>query len=104
DRTHIGALGDSIRASGDCVSAAGTPAALAAADHNGRVYSFRADASAAAEDRGFLARCGVTLVAATPATVDPMVASVLSAAPPSSVVLVVGLSETGTQPVHLHAA
>lgn len=104
DDTHLGALADALRQRGQCISAAGAPAALGAADSAGRVASYRADAAQAVADAGFLARCPVTFVSATMADVDAMVAAVSRAAPPGAVVIVVGLSEADDATAHLHVA
>lgn len=101
DAAKLGALADSLAG---CVAAAGAPAALAAADHTGRVSVYGDDALTAAADRGFLKKCAVTLVSATPADVDHVAALVEANAPPGAVLFVVGVSESQPVKAHLHVA
>ncbi|HET9187690.1 MAG TPA: hypothetical protein VFN80_07040, partial [Acidothermaceae bacterium] len=105
DAAKLGALSDGLSKSpGECLAAAGVPAALAAADHTGHVGVYRDDAVAAAGDRGFLQRCAVTLVAATTDNVDHLVALVEASAPADADVLIVGVSESQPVTAHLHVA
>ena len=103
DGARLGALGDALAASGGCVSAAGAPAALAAADSHGLVASYRDDALAAAGDPAFLRRCAVTIVAATASNADQVVAAVAASAPRDATLLVVGVSDMGST-AHLQVA
>ncbi|MGH8890127.1 MAG: hypothetical protein ACRDV3_10295 [Acidothermaceae bacterium] len=104
DETHLGALADALNSRGDCISAAGAPAALGAADATGNVHNYRADAAQAVTDRAFLARCAVTFVSATPADIDTTVSTVSRNAPSGAVVIVVGLSDASDSAAHLHVA
>jgi hypothetical protein len=101
DAAKLGALADSV---GGCVAAAGAPAALGAADHLGHVARYRDDALAAAANPTFLRQCPVTLVAATAADADRVVAAVEENAPHGAVVIVAGVSETQPDTAHLHVA
>jgi len=104
DQTHLGALADALKGRGDCISAAGAPAALGAADAAGDVRYYRPDVALAVADRDFLARCAVTLVSATPADIDSTVSMVSRNAEAGAVVIVIGLSEQADAPAHLHVA
>lgn len=105
DETHLGALADAMRASGQCVAAAGAEAALGAADSRGHVAVYSADPGRAASDPGFLDRCPVTLVSASPSDLDHVVAMVMAHAPPNTAALVMGISEIGAaSSTHLHVA
>ncbi len=101
DAAKLGALADALPG---CVAAAGASAALAAADHTGRVAAYRDDPATAVADGGFLRQCPVTLVTATVADVDRVVRLVEVNAPAGAVVLVVGVSESQPVKAHLHVA
>jgi len=101
DNTKLGALADALTG---CVSAAGADAALGAADRQGRVAHYRDDVGAAAGEPAFLQQCPVTLIAATPSTIDGIVASVMANAPANAVLLIVGVAESGASKAHLHVA
>jgi hypothetical protein len=103
DAAQLGALADSL-GTGDCVAAAGAPAALGAADHTGRVAVYQDDVLAAVADRDFLQRCPVTLVAATTDDVDRVVGMVEANAPSGAVLMVVGVAESQAVAAHLHVA
>jgi hypothetical protein len=106
DAAKLGALVDSLGA-GDCVAAAGAPAALGAADHAGHVAVYQADVLAAVADRAFLQRCPVTLVAATPDDVDRVVGAVEANASVGAVLMVVGVADSlngHAVNAHLHVA
>jgi hypothetical protein len=103
DATHLGLLADTLHSAGQCVSAAGSRAAVGAANSAGTVASYRADALQAASDAAFVGRCAVTLFDADSSTVDPIVTRVLADAP-AALVLVVGISETDRAAAHLHVA
>jgi hypothetical protein len=102
-----GILASALHSVGDCVSAVGADAGLAAADRDGRVDRLTGAVSAAA-----LAGCPVTVVAgpvvtspSEAAAADAVVAAVEAARPAGSVLLVVGLSDTDPLGrAHLHVA
>jgi hypothetical protein len=104
DNTHLGALAQALNASGECISAAGSQAALAAADPRGHVAVYRSDVLAATADPAFLRQCPVTLVAATPSELDRVVSLVSANASSGTVLLAVGVSETDAGTAHLHVA
>ena len=104
DDTHLGALADALKPDGECIAAAGAAAALGAADPSGQVANYQADPVEAVADKGFLARCAVTLVSATPADVDRIAQAVTDNAPADTALLVVGLAETQGGTAHLHVA
>jgi hypothetical protein len=107
--TTIGALALSLRHSGECVTAVGPGAAVAAAEPDGQVPSYAAKPTIQA-----LARCPVTIVGAdalvagdTPQArrnADNEVATALAAAPPGAVVILLGVSEVDDIRPHLHVA
>jgi hypothetical protein len=103
DATQLGALAGALAGAGQCVSAAGPLAALAAAAKDGAVASYRADPAAAAQDAAFVGHCAVTLFSATVADVDQLARHVLVSAPDATT-LVVGVSETSRAAAHLHVA
>lgn len=104
DHTDLGALADALRAAGQCVAAAGAPAALGAADSAGQVAAYRADVAAAAADPAFLRTCPVTLIAAGPADLDTVVTRVQEAAGAQTLLIVVGVAESSGGTAHLHVA
>ena len=88
-----GLLARALRRGGSCVDALGPGAELGAADLSGAV-----GVSGAAEP------CPVLLRSADLTTVDAIVGAELDRRKPGHVVLVVGLSELGSQTPHLHVA
>jgi hypothetical protein len=103
DGTKVGALATALHAAGSCIAAAGPGAALAAADPAGHVATYLADSLAAASDHAFLAACPVTMLAGTQGDVGNLAAAVQSTDPGADI-LVIGISESGTQHAHLHVA
>jgi hypothetical protein len=103
DGARVGSLAGTLDAAYSCVAAAGTGAALAAADPDGKVSHYLANPLAAASDLAFLAACPVTLITATPEDAGALTAAARTAAPAADIVIV-GLAETGGTKAHLHAA
>ncbi len=103
DAAAPGALADALAAAGQCVAAAGAPAALGAADRTGHVTHYAADPVVAARDPAFLDECTVTLIAATPSDLSALITGVETALPEAAL-LVVGLADTGGRAAHLHVA
>ncbi len=104
---ELGALGAQVRASGGCTAAIGPGAALAAADPRGRIDRYvdhlPPDAPNLADALG---QCALTVVALPPAqsaVPDAEIAAVDAARPTGSLLVVVGLAESGSQP-RLHVA
>src|SRR5659263_237093 len=99
---EMGALGAQVRASGGCTAAIGPGAALAAADPRGRIDRYvdhlPPDAPNLADALG---QCALTVVALPPAqsaVPDAEIAAVDAARPTCSLLVVVGLAESGSQP------
>jgi hypothetical protein len=104
DDTHLGALANALQAAGQCVAAAGPPAALAASDDNGHVAVYREDARAAAADGTFLRACPVVLIATDPSDLDTVVGEVQRAATAPTLLAVVGVGEPSGAEAHLQVA
>ena len=93
----VGLLGDTVAAGGECITAVGPGAALAAADSSGRLPSYL-PATAPLEAATFQ-RCALTVIDAgvLPAG-DERVAEVVAAAPPGATLLLVGMSDRSATP------
>jgi hypothetical protein len=104
DDTHLGALANALQAAGQCVAAAGSPAALGAADDTGHVAAYREDARAAATDGAFLRACSVVLMAADPTDLDAVVDDLQHTAATPTLLVVVGVGEPSGEAAHLQVA
>ncbi len=106
-RTDVASLAATLGARGECATAVGPGAAVAAADPVGHVGVYADQLPDAGALPAFLDRCPVTVVAADVATVDEVVNQVQASRAPGSVVLVVGISELPGSPApaaQLHPA
>lgn len=94
---QLGLFAHILAVGGQCVTAAGTGAAVGAATPAGRLQSFVADPA-----RVDLARCPVTLVAVDDVA-DPALGRVIDQASPETTLVVTGLADDGTLPAQLRA-